>query len=33
MTRDFDKAKGANVTSYLEEELAKMAARTQRLAP
>lgn len=33
VTGDFDKAKGTNVTSYLEKELAKMAARTQRRAP
>lgn len=33
VTRDFDKAKGTNVTYYLDHELAKMAARTQRRAP
>lgn len=33
VTRDFDKAKGTNVTYYLDRELAKMAARTQRRAP
>ena len=33
VTRDFDRAKGTNVTYYLDRELARMAAKTQRRAP
>lgn len=33
VTGEFDKVKGTNVAYYLEKELAKMAARTQRRAP
>lgn len=33
VTRDFDKTRGTNVTTYLERELAMMAERTRRKAP